>query len=461
MAIHARYRWFADRIRGLYQPVDAAGAAAFRIGFGLLMCAGTLRFIASGWIARFYEKPTFLFKYWGFSWVQPWPAWGMYLHFSLLAVLALMIALGLFYRASAVLFFLGFVYAELLDVTNYLNHYYLVSLLALLCAILPLHRTWSIDALRRPELRSDHTPAWVMALLRFQVGTVYLFAGLAKLGSDWLLHAQPLNLWLSARTDLPVIGTLLDEPAVAFAASWFGFLFDTTIVFWLRWHRTRRAAFAVVIVFHVLTRVLFNIGMFPFIMILSATVFFSPSWPRRLLRRECPPSPAVPPMMSLVTWRRTAALTVAAAYGALQIAVPLRHLAYPGNVSWNEEGIRWGWRVMVREKQGAVTFYVRRAGTDRAIQVSPRRYLNSRQEREMAGQPDLILQLAHHIADDFRDRGWDEVEVRAEALVSLNGRPAQPMIDPQVDLAAIDDGIARKRWILPGPTSPPPLLRPQ
>ena len=89
----------------------------------------------------------------------------------------------------------------------------------------------------------------------------------------------------------------------------------------------------------------------------------------------------------------------------------------------------------------------------------PRRYLDSRQEREMAAQPDLILQLAHHIAQDFRARGHGDVQVRAEALVSLNGRPAQPMIDPEVNLSRVTDGLARKPWILPEPQEPPVQLR--
>ena len=77
----------------------------------------------------------------------------------------------------------------------------------------------------------------------------------------------------------------------------------------------------------------------------------------------------------------------------------------------------------------------------------------------MAGQPDLVAQLARHIARDFERRGYGEVEVRAEALVSLNGRPAQAMIDPTVDLAAQPDDLATAPWITEGPASDPIHLR--
>ena len=77
----------------------------------------------------------------------------------------------------------------------------------------------------------------------------------------------------------------------------------------------------------------------------------------------------------------------------------------------------------------------------------------------MAGRPDLILQLAHHIADDLRASGYGEAEIRAEALVSLNGRPARLLIDPERDLTKISDGLAPRDWILPAPTQAPIQLR--
>ena len=78
----------------------------------------------------------------------------------------------------------------------------------------------------------------------------------------------------------------------------------------------------------------------------------------------------------------------------------------------------------------------------------------------MSGQPDLILQLAHHIQKDFRAKGLGEVEVRVQALVSLNGRRLAPLIDPRVDLSQVSDGLWRATWILPAPAAPPPRIQP-
>jgi vitamin K-dependent gamma-carboxylase len=437
----------------LVRPVDGASLAVFRILFGLLVAGALVRFLLSGWIPRFYGEPTTFFTYWGFGWVRPLPVAGMVALYSALAVCALAVALGFRHRLFAGLLFLGFSYAELIDVTNYLNHYYLVSLLALLLVFLPAGDSWSIDA--RLGRGRPVVPAWAVYLVRAQIAVVYVYAGLAKMQSDWLLGAQPLNIWLTARVDTPIIGPLLDETWLHYLASWGAFLFDTTIVLWLSWRRTRIFAFAAAIAFHGLTGLFFNIGLFPFLMTASALIFFPPDWPRRLLRR--PPVPDQTPA-GPSRWRRVG-FAAAGVYLAVQVLVPLRHYLYPGDVLWNEQGMRFAWKVMVREKHGSVTFHVRFPATGKQVQVSPRRYLTSRQEREMAGQPDLVLQLAHHIARDFRARGHGEVEVRAEALVSLNGRPARHMIDPEVDLARVADDLRPASWITDAPDEPPILLR--
>jgi vitamin K-dependent gamma-carboxylase len=422
------------------------------------MFGGTVRFMLNGWVERLYVEPEFFFKYWGFSWVQVWPEWGLYLHYGALAVLALFIALGFCYRLSILLFCLGFAYAELMDVSNYLNHYYFVTLLSFLMIFMPLHRAWSIDAWLNPKNKATSLPAWNTYLLRFQVGMLYLYAGLAKVESDWLLYAQPLNIWLTAKTETPLIGPWLDELWVHYAMSWSAFVFDTFIIAFMLIRRTRPYAFCVILLFHFMTHVFFNIGMFPIIMVVSVLVFFSPDWPRKWVA-SAPPiiQPAPPPRLS---GPRMAMIAAFAGFCLFQFLFPLRHVLYPGTVLWGEEGMRFSWKVMLREKNGIVTYHLRDPHTDNEWQVSPRQYLNDYQDREHATQPDLILQLAHHIADDYARRGYEDVEVRAEAWVSLNGRAPRLMIDPEVDLADRARDFARKTWIRPAPDGPPLQLIP-
>jgi vitamin K-dependent gamma-carboxylase len=454
------HRFTRSFARRAIEPVDIASLAAFRVIFGLVMFTGLVRFMATGWIEPMYGEPHWFFKYPGFGWVEAWPVWGMYLHYSVLAVLALAIALGAYHRIACVLFVGGFAYTQLIDVTNYLNHHYLVVLLGVLLACLPANAQWSIDAWRRPAIRRATVPAWMVWLVRFQIGVVYVFAGLAKAKLDWLGYGQPLNLWLSARVETPVIGGLFDEPWFALAMSWAGFLFDTTIVVWLSWARTRFVAFALVIVFHGATGYLFNIGMFPIIMTSSALIFFSPSWPRAVLARFGKPVAVIEARtigVQVVRPRR-AVVFVIGVYVALQIALPLRHLVYPGSVLWNEDGMRFAWHVLVREKHGSITF-VAAFGDGKRLEVPIHNYLTPRQEREMGGQPDLILQLGRRIAHDLERRGYRDFRLHAITAVSLNGRSPMPLIDPDVDLRQVLD-LGPRTWVLPAPTTEPPRLKP-
>ncbi len=449
-----------ERLRtALLEPRDAASLAAFRFLFGAILSLSSIRFLWNGWVDRFYVQPTFFFKYWGFEWVEVLPQAWMTAAFVAMAVLAAFVAVGFLYRVSIVALFVVFTYVELIDVTNYLNHYYLVSLFALLMCFLPLNRAWSVDAWLRPGRFAPVVPAWMLYLMRFQVGVVYFYAGLAKFQPDWLIHAQPLGIWLASRTEAPLIGALLTLPAMPHIMSWAGFLNDVLVVPFLLWRRSRPYAFATVAFFHFCTHLLFVIGVFPFLMVSGATLFFDADWPRKLWARlrgsaALPRSALGRAPVAAGRWSNVAAALVAG-FCLVQAFAPLRTHLYPGDVLWHEQGMRYSWRVMVREKNGSIRYRVRWQGADREVQVPPSRYLTSHQEREMSGQPDLVLQLARRIATDFEAKGHEGVEVRVDALVSLNGRRAAPMIDPNVDLAAIDDGVSLASWIAPSPPGQP------
>jgi vitamin K-dependent gamma-carboxylase len=437
--------------RALDRPVDAASVAVFRISFGALLFVAVLRFILQGHVRGYYEEPRFFFHYWGFSWLEPLPAPFMYVLYGLLALAALCICLGFQYRAAATAFTLGFSYAHLCDKTNYLNHYYLVSLLTALLAFLPLDREFSVRVVRDPGQRCGQVRAWALYLLRFQVGVVYLFGGIGKLGADWLWYAEPLRIWLTSRAELPVLGHLLVQPGAALAFSWCGALFDLSIVPLLSWHLTRGPAYLVLIVFHVLTALLFPIGMFPWFMIVSATVLLPSSWPRRWLGRWGVAQMGEGVAGAALTGKARLAAT---AYAAVQLLLPLRSHLYPGNTLWSEEGFRFSWKVMLIEKVGSLEFQVVDAA-GRTYAVSPNQYLTPLQARMAATQPDMILELARFIARDFEARGHGAVRVYADAQVTFNGRLRRALLDPRRDLSHERDGLAPKSWILPAPTAAP------
>jgi vitamin K-dependent gamma-carboxylase len=422
--------------------VDAASLVVLRIAVGLLLFVSAARFVARGWVEELLLAPSFHFHYWGFAWVGEPPGWLAYSLFALLAGAALALAAGVYTRLSAGLALLAFAWIELIDLTYYLNHYYFLTCLLATFVLVP----------PRPEADSC-VPAWKLTLVRTQVAMVYVFAGLAKLGPEWLLHAQPLDIWLARHADLPMLGRWLDEPWLAYAASWAGACFDLLVVPALLWSRTRPFAYAGVVVFHVATGLLFPIGMFPWFMIAAATILFPPDWPRRWLATG-----AVLDRPTLVNPKLERALGgFAAALLLLQLALPVRMLLYPGSTLWHEQGARYGYRVMLVEKAGMIEYRVRDRNGGREWRVDPADELTRLQARLLSTQPDLILQYAHHLATRLeQELPGAAIEVRVDAFVSLHGRPARRLIDPDVDLARERDGLAPKPWILPGPEEPPP-----
>ena len=184
--------------RKLFQEVDAASLAVFRLVFGGILLWEVWRYFSHGWIARYYISPTFHFKYYGFGWVEPLAGSGMYWHFAGLALLAGLIAVGALYRLATILFFVGFTYVFLLDQTRYLNHFYFVILLAFLLCILPANRVFSWSARSRPHDAPATVRAWTVWLVRFQLEVLYIYAGLVKLNPDWL-RLEPMRTWLGER----------------------------------------------------------------------------------------------------------------------------------------------------------------------------------------------------------------------------------------------------------------------
>lgn len=425
-----------------------APLAVFRIIFGFLMLFATLRFWSKGWIHELYIAPEFHFKYYGFDWVHALPGDLMYGVFALMALSALGIALGLFYRLSAVLFFLAFTYVELLDVANYLNHYYFVSLVALLLIFLPAHKMSALDirfGKVEPREKGNH---WYVNIIRFQLAAVYFYAGLAKLNSDWLFEALPLKIWLPAQANLPLIGFMMDYEWVAYAFSWFGAIYDLSIPFFLWNKRTRPYAFIAVVAFHILTWWLFPIGVFPWVMIFSTLIFFSDGFHKKILSILKPifglKSGQHSPIM-LKSWARPILII----FISWQLLWPWRYLVYPDNVFWHEQGYRLGWRVMLMEKAGYVIYHITDSESGRTGDILPGDYLTDNQVKQLSTQPDLILQFAHYLEAVYKEKGIKHPIITAEAYVSLNGKGSRLFIDPNTDLTKVSDSFAAKTWILP------------
>ena len=141
------------------------------------------------------------------------------------------------------------------------------------------------------------------------------------------------------------------------------------------------------------------------------------------------------------------------AYVLVQCLVPLRHFLYEGNVSWNEAGHTFAWHMKLRDKDCRATFTVTDSQTGEQWVVGAeeqRIHMTSAQRRRALARPQMILQYAHFLRDNYEALGVHRPIVRADVQVSLNGRPYRPMIDPDADLAQIEYRLFRTPdWVPP------------
>ena len=427
-----------------FQRVSGAPLVVFRILFSTLLFYSTVRTIYKGWVNELYVLPTYHFT---FIDGLPLPSENaIYIIFGLLALSSLFMIFGLFYRISTLVFFVLFTYVELIDKTYYLNHYYLVSTLVFWMIVVPAHRSYSFDSIIFPKIKKTVCDNWCILIFKVQLSFVYFFAGLAKVNADWLLQAQPLATWLPGRYTIPILGEWLHLKETAFLFSWLGCAYDLFIWIFLWFKRARPLAYLFVLLFHILTGILFpRIGMFPYIMIVGTVIFFSANWHQKLLNllpfKQSKSSDSS-------TAKKSAFIPIAlVVYLLIQLYLPLRYLQYSGNLFWNEDGYRFSWRVMLMEKNGYTNFILKDPKLSLQKQIDLNNYLTPFQQQQLRSQPDMILQFAQHIGQMKEKQLGYAPEIYVKSRISLNGRRSQVFINEAVDLYN-KGNFNSKNWLI-------------
>jgi len=435
--------------RQLWEPCDIASVVFFRIAFAGAMLWHVGLVMNSGWIAHYFAGRPYHLKYHGFEWVEALGGIGMWRVHLLMGLAAIGVGLGVMYRLSAVLLFVTFTYTFLSEASIYQNHYYLVTLITFVLILVPAHGAFSVDAFISRSTASPFVPNWCRWVLMFLIGLPYAYGGIAKLNADWL-HAMPLGIWLPSKTHIPIVGTFVGEPWLAWGLSYAGLVLDLVIVPLLLWRKSRLFAYIIVVTFHLMNSVLFTIDIFPWMMIMLTTIFLAPDWPRRLLKRplltiseEAIELSRKPSLMQRV------ALAVAGILVAWQLVFPLRHFAYPGNPSWTEEGQNFAWRMMLHHKDLFIRFYATDGLTGRVVAIPAAQMLTQRQQMIIAMSPEQIAAVSRFFAEGALRVGLKQVEIRAVAIISLNGRKPQLLFDPDLDLLTVERTWKHQPWIYP------------
>jgi len=360
----------------------------------------------------------------------------LFVLFGLQIISGLCIAAGRGVRPALGVWFASFVFIELLDKSLYLNHYVLFSLVGLTLLLSPIGSLkWSHSERGAPQ--------WLLWLLRIEFATVYFWAGVHKINADWLVRGEPLATWLQAHSELPWVGTFLTQESTALAMSWSGMIYDLTIPFLLLWSFTRPLALLLVFGFHAAVGLLFPIGMFPLMMMTGALLFCTPSWPRRYFSGVWNPNwTSEKPLSPLASWCWGLAVAVFCLF-------PSRSLWAEGNDNWREQSYRFSWKVLLNEKTGLVNYRVVDPESGQTWHVSPADELTLLQHQQMRTQPDMIRDYALHLKRRREQEIQQTVEVYVDSWASLNGRPSQRFIRPDLDISRTKSWLEAQDWIVP------------
>lgn len=261
----------------LFQPVDALPLGVFRFLFGFLLCIEFL-VLSRQTFPHYYIEPVVYFTYPLFDLLglKALSKPSLWLIFYVLQIASVGIMLGLLTRICFVVFTSAFGYFFFMESAPYTNHYYLIFLLSFLMCFGHSGATFSIDSLINKNARREKVEYWELFLLRFQICVVFLFAGLAKVNADWLIHAAPL--YLNLIKHFSFLGYPLQEKWMAIVLSWVGMLSDlglAIVLFINRWHKL---TFIWLCLFNGINICLFGLGIqtFPYLMV-STYVLFLPS----------------------------------------------------------------------------------------------------------------------------------------------------------------------------------------
>jgi len=447
--------------RAWFESIDASSLAVFRIMFGGMLLFESVNYGLFLCLDCMYRSSSLLFKYHRFEWVNLWPGIGLEIHFLVMALSAIGIMLGLYYRISIIVFALCFSYLFFLDQALYLNHFYLAILFCSIMIFVPAHHYWSLDARRKPEIASNTVPAWSRLWLVVQLEIVLIYAGVAKLNLDWL-NLEPMRLWMNDQSQHShaIFQWLTQDPGIALA-SYGVILLHIVGAPLLLWRKTRLAVFLLYCVFHIINALVFNIGIFPWMTAAATLMLFDPDWPKQfyrwfrskqgflvseaLTRKSINQNTNSLPGINMMN---IAIVLLVSSWLVVQVVVPLRHWFIPGNVAWNEGGHRFSWRMKLRDKRGTAKFYV--VVNDKSgLLVDSNQHLNRRQVRKMSCNPDLIWQYAQFLEDEYTKKSDDDVKVYVDALCSLNTREPANLINRLVDLTSIERTEPVQKWVLP------------
>ncbi|ESO88963.1 hypothetical protein LOTGIDRAFT_182855 [Lottia gigantea] len=456
-------------IRLLCRPSDPACLGVVRFLFGFLMLIDIPQERGLG-MADVRWGHTDECRFPLFNFLKPLPLEWMYIVYFVMLIGATGIMLGFQYRFSCLCFLLPYWYIFFLDKTSWNNHSYLYGILAFLLTISDANRYWSLDGFFSKKYRNCHVPLWNYTLLRTQVFLVYFIAGLKKLDFDWVYGYSMQNLSSHWVFD-PFKLLLTEEQIDLFIVHIGGLIIDISVGFLLFFDKTRLLGMVMCSSFHLMNSQMFNIGMFPWMMLATQVIFCYTDWPRRIFKsisancqlftpeeEDLQPNDHCiyhkqhiktedsPPIKSSLYHKLSSLGTIL--FLLLQLVLPYSHGITKGYNNWTNGLYGYSWDMMIHSwsvQHIRLTYIDKDTGTTGYL--NPQAWVGS---RRWSSHADMLKQHAHCIADHLKAYNITNVALYFDVWKSINDRFQQRMFDPKVDILSEEwSPFKETPWLMP------------
>jgi hypothetical protein len=452
----------------MWTAVHPSSMGLVRVIFGILMIEQISKY--QDYFENYLVHARYLLHYDGFGWLEMFPAESLPSFFFLMHVCVALIILGLFYRPAMAVFFLGQSYCFLLDKGHYNNHYYMISLVAFWMIFTHWNRWMSVDdwiARRLHKIEKSGiwvrigqflwqkrneagVPRWHLLVVQLIIFIVYFYGAIAKLNPDWLA-GYPMRIWMEQRAGWPVFGPLIGSLGFAYFLSYAGILFDLTAAFILFSKKVKwKVAFVLlaIVPFHIINDKLWNIGVFPEMMMGMTLLFFDPALPARAFswlggiakgNRKSWKATAKPAGVGLpIPKSKNLVMAALILFFTWQFLFPLRVHFYPWPAEWHTNSQHFSWRMMLTDRETAIKLRVAEYGQTLGY-IRIEEYVTQRQYYKFVKDPPEIVRFANSYADEMRDQGFmTQPEIYATYWRSINGRPYQLVMDSTLNLITLN-----------------------
>ncbi|KAJ9444976.1 hypothetical protein DIPPA_22027 [Diplonema papillatum] len=303
----------------LFVATDPLPLAMFRCAFGFLVCQSTIKNLNNGRVTRDHVQADMRFKYDYMEFLGPdLPAPYCYYMYYAMAAAGFFLMLGWPYRLSSLVFTVTYVWHFFVEATHYNNHYYLMFCVGFIFLVVDANKALVFDPIRllsalfRRSTKAAQPPAenepvastgkeehQVSAasassappdapkvtpipylhyfLMRGFVLFVFFYGFVAKMNNDWMSG----HVMRAGMHDAPT--WFVGEFCVLFM-SYGGVLYDLTGPLWVCHTPLRIIALLGFVLFNTANMMMFNIGVFPWMMLGSIPLLVETHTCRRRIR---------------------------------------------------------------------------------------------------------------------------------------------------------------------------------